>query len=105
MFHQKRYLEEYSNQKSFGTCLMEVISNWNHWENLVMKAKEAELPAVSLRETWEIAWMESSIYDGNTPGGRSVLAITDEGSESEDWKARFAVQGFHSKLKTTLVDN
>ena len=36
-------------------------------------------------------------------GGRFVLAIKDEGTKKEAWKARFVVQGYRDKLKTSLV--
>ena len=36
-------------------------------------------------------------------GGRFVLAIKDEGTDKEVWKARFIVQGYRDKLKTSLV--
>jgi len=39
----------------------------------------------------------------NIMGGRFVLAIKDEGTDKEVWKARYVVQGYRDKMKTSLV--
>jgi hypothetical protein len=41
--------------------------------------------------------------NANTLGGRFVLAVKDEGTDKEVWKARFVVQGYRDHLKTSLV--
>jgi len=41
--------------------------------------------------------------DANILGGRFVLSIKDEGTNKEVWKARYVVQGFRDKMKTSLV--
>ena len=40
--------------------------------------------------------------NANILGGRFVLAIKDEGTKDEVWKARFVVQGYRDKLKRLL---
>ena len=38
----------------------------------------------------------------NNLGGRFVLAIKDEGTKEEVWKACFVVQGYKDKIKRLL---
>jgi hypothetical protein len=41
----------------------------------------------------------------NILGGRFVLALKDEGTAKEFWKARLVVQGYRDKMKTSLVQD
>lgn len=43
--------------------------------------------------------------NANILGGRFVLAIKNEGTTDEVWKARFAVEGYRGNFKTSFVHN
>ena len=53
--------------------------------------------------TWKLVCKSEVPKNVNNLGGRFVLAIKDEGTKDEVWRARFVVQGYRDKLKTSLV--
>jgi hypothetical protein len=55
------------------------------------------------RGTWRVVAKEEVSYNASILGGRFVLAIKDEGTDKEVWKARFVVQGYRDHLKASLV--
>jgi Reverse transcriptase (RNA-dependent DNA polymerase) len=55
------------------------------------------------RGTWRVVAKEEVSDNANILGGRFVLAIKDEVTDKEVWKARFVVQGYLDHLKTSLV--
>ena len=66
-------------------------------------AKEKEIRGLIERGTWKLVAKDEVPNNANIMGGRFVLAIKDEGTQKEVWKARFIVQGYRDKLKTSLV--
>ena len=53
--------------------------------------------------TSKIVCKSEAPKNANILGGRFFLAIKDEGTNEEVWKAQFVVQGYRDKLKTSLV--
>ena len=66
-------------------------------------AKKKELEGLIEKGTWKIVCKSEVPENANILGGRFVLAIKDEETNDEVWKARFVVQGYRDKLKTSLV--
>ena len=67
------------------------------------EAKTKEIQGLLDRGTFKIV-EKAMIPDGaNILGGRFVLALKDEGTKQETWNARFFVQGYRDKMKTSLV--
>ena len=64
-----------------------------------------EIEGLIKRKTWKIVCRSEVPDDANILGGRFVLAIKDEGTNREIWKARFIVQGHLDGLKNWLVHN
>ena len=69
------------------------------------EAKKKEIQGLIDRNTWKVVLKRDVPVDANVLGGRLVLAIKDEGTRNEVWKARFVVQGYRDKPKTSLVHN
>jgi hypothetical protein len=67
------------------------------------EAKRKEIQGLIDRGTWKVVLKEDVPDNANILGGRFALAIKDEGTEKEVWKARFVVQGYRDHLKTSLV--
>ena len=67
------------------------------------KAKQKEINGLIEGGTWKIVAKDEVPENANVMGGRFVLAIKDDGTDKEVWKARFIVQGYRDKLKTSLV--
>jgi hypothetical protein len=66
------------------------------------EAKRKEIQGLIDRGTWRVVAKEKVSHNANILGGRFVLAIKDEGTDKEVWKARFVVQGYRDHLKTSL---
>ena len=57
------------------------------------------------RETFIVLLKSEMPDDSSILGGRFVIAIKEESTGKEIWKARFVVQGYRNKLKNSLVHN
>eukprot|EP00171_Calliarthron_tuberculosum_P009450 IDg9450t1 len=66
-------------------------------------AKTKEIEGLIKRGTFKVDLKSEMPDNPNLLGGRFVLSIKDEGSKREIWKARFVVQGYRDKMKTSLV--
>jgi hypothetical protein len=83
--------------------ISEIIKDGDPRIPMFAEAKTKEIQGLLDRGTFEIV-EKGMIPDGaNILGGRFVLALKDEGTEQEIWKARFVVQGYRDKMKTSLV--
>ena len=91
----------------YGVHMTEVIlQNDSRLKDERFKAaKQNEIRGLVERGTWKIVMKDEVLKDANIMGGRFVLAIKDQGTSKEVWKARFIVQGYKDKLKTSLVHN
>ena len=89
---------------SYGVFLIEVIlpGDVRAKDPRFREAREREIRGLLERGTWKVVLKENVPKDANIIGGRFVLAIKDEGTKKEVWKARFVVQGYRDKLKTSL---
>ena len=67
------------------------------------EAKKKEIEGLIKRGTWKIVCRSEVPDDANILNGRFVLAIKDEGTDREIWKARFIVQGHRDRFKKSLV--
>ena len=67
------------------------------------ETKRKKINGLIKRGTWKIVARNEVPENANVMGGRYVLTIKDEGTNTEVWKARFIVQGYRDKLKTSLV--
>ena len=85
--------------------MTEVIHPSDPRAEKLKEAKKKEIQGLIDRRTWKIVLKDEVPADANVLGGRFVLAIKDEGTRNEVWKARFVVQGYRDKLKTSLVHN
>lgn len=115
LFQLKPYIEKEKNKnmrndlksyrKECSIGMTEVIAKGNPRENRFDDAKRKKLNALSERGTWDIISKSDVPQNAHILGGRFVLAMKDEGTKNEVWKARFFVQGYRDKLKTTLEHN
>lgn len=83
--------------------ITEVIKNGDPRARLFEAAKEKEIKGLIDRGTWKVVSTHDLPRDANIMGGRFVLAIKNEGTKDELYKARFVVQGYRDKMKTSLV--
>lgn len=74
-----------------------------HKDGRFDEAKKKELKGLWDRGTFKVVLKEDVPKDANVLGARFVLSIKDEGTKREVWKARFIVQGYRDKMKTSLV--
>ena len=90
---------------TYGVHLTEVIKSEDprSKDPRFDKAKRKEINGLIERGTWKIVAKDEVPGNANVMGGRFVLAIKDEGTDKEVWKARFIVQGYRDKLKMSLV--
>ena len=68
-------------------------------------ARKKELKGFIEKGTWKLVCKSEVPRNTNILGGRFVLAIKDEGTKDEVWKALFVVQRYRDKLKTSLVQD
>jgi hypothetical protein len=66
-------------------------------------AKQKELQGLIERSTWEVVLKDEMPENPNIMGGRFALTIKDSVTSKEIYKARYVVQGFRDKKKTSLV--
>lgn len=83
--------------------LTEVIEPQDERTSLFGPAKEKEISGLIERKTWKVVDKSSLPREPNILGSRFVLAIKDEGTKRETWKARLIVQGYSDRLKNSLV--
>ena len=83
--------------------MTEVIKNGDPRAKLFDEAKAKEIKGLIDRGTWKVVSTHDLPQDANIMGGRFVLAIKNEGTKDEVYKARYVVQGYRDKMKTSLV--
>jgi Reverse transcriptase (RNA-dependent DNA polymerase) len=66
-------------------------------------AKQKEIQGLIECGTWKVVLRDEMPENPNIMGGRFVLTIKDSGTSKEIYKARYVVQGFRDKKKTSLV--
>lgn len=81
----------------------EVIKDHDPRAKLFDQAKAKEIQGLIQRGTWKVVLRREVPLNANVMGGRFVLAIKDGGTGKELYKARYVVQGFRDKMKTSLV--
>jgi hypothetical protein len=86
-----------------NTYLTEVIHPGDPRACMFSDAKQKGIRGLLDRGTFEIVYKNSVPKKANVLGGRFVLALKDEGTPKEVWKARFVVQGYRDEMKTSLV--
>ena len=67
------------------------------------EAKKKEIKGLMERGNWKAVYKNEVPDDANLLEGMFVLAIKDEGTNQEVSKARFVVQGYRDKMKTSVV--
>jgi Reverse transcriptase (RNA-dependent DNA polymerase) len=66
-------------------------------------AKQKKIQGLIERGTWKVVVQDEMPENPNIMGGRFVLTIKDSGTSKEIHKARYVVQSFRDKKKTSLV--
>ena len=87
------------------TFMTEVIQYSDPRADKFVEAKKKKIQSLIDRKTWRVVLKRDVSVDANVLGGRFVLAIKDEGTQNEVWKAIFVVQGYRDKPKTSRVHN
>ena len=93
----------HKKKTSAEVLMTEVIKNGDPRARLFDDAKAKEIKGLIDRGTWKVVSTHDLPKDANIMGGRFVLAIKNEGTKDEVYKARFVVQGYRDKMKTSLV--
>lgn len=88
---------------TYAVHLSETIEPHDPRAALFGDAKRKEIQGLIDRGTWKIVLKDEMPNNANVLGGRFVLVIKDGGTGNEIWKARYVVQGFRDRLKTSLV--
>ena len=83
--------------------LTEEIKSSDPRVELFANANSKELKGLTEKRTWKVIKKDDIPSYANILNGRFVLTITNAGSNDEFYKARFVVQGYRDKLKTSLV--
>lgn len=81
----------------------EVIKAHDPRARMFDEAKAKEIRGLIDRGTWKVVFRREVPHGANIMGGRFVLAIKEGGTDKELYKARYVVQGFRDKMKTSLV--
>lgn len=81
------------------------IEPYDPWAKNFDKAIKNEIEGLIKRKTWKVVCRSEVPEGANVLGWRFVLAIKDEGTGNEIWKARFMVQGHKDFMKNSLVHN
>jgi Reverse transcriptase (RNA-dependent DNA polymerase) len=87
----------------FQMHLSEVIETSDPRIALFGAAKQKEIQGLIERGTWKVVLKDEMPEYPNIMGGRFVLTIKDSSTSKEIYKARYVVQGFRGKKKTSLV--
>jgi Reverse transcriptase (RNA-dependent DNA polymerase) len=85
------------------THLFEVIRPSDPRASLFDAAKQKEIQGLIERGTWKEVLKDEMPENPNIMGGRFVLTIKDPCTSKEIYKARYVVQGFRNKKKTSPV--
>lgn len=88
---------------TFDTCITEIIKQYDPRASMFKKPIKKEIDGLIAQNTWKVVCRDEVPDKANILRGRFVLAIKDEGTEREVWKARFVVQGHRDNLKKSLV--
>ncbi len=109
----KPFYQEYNNLEFFQSNddstelfevhITEVIHPGDPREKMFEEAIKKEIDGLVKNGTWRVVCYDETPKDACVLSGRFVLAIKDEGTGKEIWKARFVVQGHRDKLKKYLV--
>jgi Reverse transcriptase (RNA-dependent DNA polymerase) len=83
--------------------LSEVIEPSDPRAALFDAAKQEEIQGLIECGTWKVVLKDEMPENPNIMGGPLVLTIKDSGTSKEIHKARYVVQGFRDKNKTSLV--
>lgn len=109
-YYRDDYTVNFSQFKSgcdeallFFTFITEVIQPHDPRAWKFSDAINKEIRGLIERGTWRVVLREEFPDNKNTLKGRFVLAIKDEGTGKEIWKARFVIQAYRYKLKKLMV--
>ena len=92
-----------SGSQEHSVHITEIIKPGDPRESEFDDAKREEIQGLIERGTWEIV-PKSSVQEGaNILRGRFVLTIKDVGTDKQRRKARYVVQGYRDRMKTSLV--
>lgn len=83
--------------------LSEVIQPRDPRAALFNDAKRKDIEGLISRGTWKVVLRDEVPDNANVAGSRFVPTIKDGGTSQEIYKARYVVQGYRDKLKTSLV--
>ena len=83
----------------------EEIHKGDEREHLFSDSKRKELEGLTDKGTWEVVSKASVPSDANILGGRFVLTIKKYQTDNEIYKARFVIQVYRDRLKTSPVHN
>ncbi len=102
----ENYVQFKSNDEDsnpiFTIQITEVISPQDPRAWKFGEAIRKEIKGLVGKNTWRIV-LQEEFPDDDPLNGRFVLAIKDEGTDKEIWKARFVVLGHKDKLKKLMV--
>lgn len=88
---------------AYNVHITEIIEKRDPRSALFGDAKRKEIEGLINRGTWKAVMKDEVPDNANVMGGRFVLAIKDGGTDREVFKARFVVQGYRDKMKTSLA--
>jgi Reverse transcriptase (RNA-dependent DNA polymerase) len=99
-----RFTSTDAKEKSppFQVHLSEVIGSFDPRAALFDATKQKEIQWLIERGTCKVVLKDKMPENPNIMGGRFVLTIKDSGTSTEIYKARYVVQGFRDKKKTSL---
>ncbi len=97
------FLSNSDDSPPFEIHITEVINPGDpRYENFEEAIKK-EIDGLIKNGTWKVVCYDETPKDACVLSGRFVLAIKDEGTDKEIYKARFVVRGHRDKLKKYLV--
>jgi hypothetical protein len=100
-----RFTSTDAREKSppFQVHLSEVIGPSDPRAALLDAAKQKDIQGLIECGTWKVVLKDEMPENPNIMGGRFVLTIKDSGTSKEIYEARYVVQGFRDKKKTSFV--
>ena len=102
-FQTRTFRSPLAPKTPFSSFLTETIKPNDPRARQFATAKKKEIDGLIRRKTWKIVAKEEVPRNANILGGRFVLTIKDSGTSKETYKARYVVQGYADKLKSSLV--
>jgi hypothetical protein len=90
---------------AYSIHLTEVLCPGDPRAELFRPAKEKEIAGLIERGTWKVDLRSQLPENANIMNGRFVLSNQSAGTEEEVFNARYVIQGYRDKMKTSLVHN